>query len=77
MRSNLEEKLMKRMDVVHRKAEEKRAAAQLQHSDQIHRAAKQVQKALANPQNPRFSGHMTSCGCFPCTTNNNNHLYRI
>ncbi|KAI8529740.1 hypothetical protein RHMOL_Rhmol12G0248700 [Rhododendron molle] len=75
MRSNLEEKLMKRMGVVHRKAEEKRAAAQLQHSDQIRRAAKQVHKALANPQISRFSGHITSCGCFPCT--NNNHLYRI
>ncbi|KAJ4964920.1 hypothetical protein NE237_016769 [Protea cynaroides] len=66
MRSNLEEKLMKRMAMVHRKADEWRAAAQLQHSQQIQKATEQVQKI--NQRNSYFSGH-TSCGCFPC----NNH----
>lgn len=74
MRSNLEKKLMKKMGVVHRKAEERRAAALLQHSEQIHKAAKQAQKILASPRNSHFSSHTTSCGCFPC---NNHHLYRI
>ncbi|KAL6972600.1 hypothetical protein U1Q18_026775 [Sarracenia purpurea var. burkii] len=44
MRSDLEEKLMKRMSVVHRKAEEWRSAAQVQHTEQIERATKQAQK---------------------------------
>ncbi|CAI9114496.1 OLC1v1015234C1 [Oldenlandia corymbosa var. corymbosa] len=35
MRSNLEEKLMKKMAVVHRKAEEMRAAYRLQHLEQV------------------------------------------
>ncbi|XAR49831.1 hypothetical protein NMG60_11003985 [Bertholletia excelsa] len=69
MRADLEEKLMKRMAVVHRKAEEWRAAAQLQHKEQMQRATKQAQKIL-NRNSSNFSGH-TSCGCFPC---NNHHL---
>lgn len=69
MRSNLEEKLMKRMAVVHRKAEEWRASAQVQHSEQIQRAAEQAQKML-NQHNSNFSAH-SSCGCFPC--NNLHH----
>ncbi|CAK9164456.1 unnamed protein product, partial [Ilex paraguariensis] len=55
MRSNLEEKLMKRMANVHRKAEESRATAQLQHTEQIHRASEQPQKMM-NRQNSHFSG---------------------
>ncbi|XP_057503685.1 uncharacterized protein LOC130787311 [Actinidia eriantha] len=68
MRSDLEEKLMKRLSVVHRKAEEWRMEAQLQHSEQIQRATKQAQK-MVHRQSSHFSGH-SSCGCFPC----NNHL---
>jgi cell wall assembly regulator SMI1 len=39
MRSNLEEKLMRRMTTVHRRAEEWRATAQAQHLQQLRRAA--------------------------------------
>ncbi|XP_018850553.2 uncharacterized protein LOC109013064 [Juglans regia] len=64
MRSNLEEKLMKRMAVVHRKAEELRAAAQQQHSEQTQKASEQARKIM-NRHNLHFPGH-NSCGCFPC-----------
>ncbi|KAG1366386.1 hypothetical protein COCNU_13G001760 [Cocos nucifera] len=64
MRSNLEEKLMKRMAIVHRRAEEWRAAAQLQHSQQLQKASEQAQK-MKSQHSSHFSGH-TSCGCFPC-----------
>ncbi|KAL2493352.1 Remorin family protein [Abeliophyllum distichum] len=47
MRSNLEEKLMKRMAVVHRKAEEWRATAQLQHSEQIQKVGEQARKIMS------------------------------
>ncbi|KAJ8447535.1 hypothetical protein Cgig2_031148 [Carnegiea gigantea] len=67
MRSDLEEKLMKRMGIVHRKAEEWRAAAQAEHSEQIRRATQRGQKHMLN-QKSLFSPHFTSCGCFPCTT---------
>ncbi|XP_023889616.1 uncharacterized protein LOC112001670 [Quercus suber] len=67
MKSNLEEKLMKRMAIVHRKAEEWRAAAQQQHSEQIEKASEQARKIISR-HNSYFSGH-SSCGCFPC----NNH----
>ncbi|XP_057770583.1 uncharacterized protein LOC130990375 [Salvia miltiorrhiza] len=73
MRANLEEKLMKRMADVHRKAEEWRAEAQFQHSEQVRRVGQQAQKVMnrrkSNNSSSRFSGHK-SCGCFPC----NNHL---
>ncbi|KAK3025143.1 hypothetical protein RJ639_043925 [Escallonia herrerae] len=69
MRSNLEEKLMKRMATVHRKAEELRAAAQIRHSEQIQRA-EQERKTMDHRQNLHFQGR-GSCGCFPC---NNHHL---
>ncbi|KAG8656561.1 uncharacterized protein LOC110613352 [Manihot esculenta] len=62
MRSNLEEKLMKRMAIVHRKAEEWRATASQQHTEQMQRASEQTKKMM----NGQFSGH-TSCGCFPCS----------
>ncbi|PQP97845.1 uncharacterized protein Pyn_00368 [Prunus yedoensis var. nudiflora] len=66
MRSNLEEKLMKRMTIVHRKAEEWRTTARQQHSEQINKATNNAQKMI-NRHNPHFSGHI-SCGCFPCNT---------
>ncbi|KAG6395644.1 hypothetical protein SASPL_141767 [Salvia splendens] len=78
MRANLEEKLMKRMADVHRKAEEWRAEAQFQHSEQVRKVGLQAQKVMnrrkhskdnKNNNNSHFSGHK-SCGCFPC----NNHL---
>ncbi|KAM1717084.1 hypothetical protein COP2_025235 [Malus domestica] len=66
MRSNLEEKLMTRMAVVHRKAEEWRATARQQHSEQIHKGTNNAHKMITNRHNPHFSGHI-SCGCFPCS----------
>ncbi|KAJ0988518.1 hypothetical protein J5N97_006874 [Dioscorea zingiberensis] len=68
MRSNLEEKLMKRMAVVHRKAEEWRAAAQVQHSQQLLRASGQAQRIKIQQSSSHFTDH-TSCGCFPCNNN--------
>ncbi|MQM05117.1 hypothetical protein Taro_037925 [Colocasia esculenta] len=68
MRSNLEEKLMKKMAVVHRRAEEWRAAAQLQHSQEISRASEQAHK-MKTQQETYLSGH-AACGCFP----RNNHF---
>ncbi|GMY34890.1 hypothetical protein FCV25MIE_30132 [Fagus crenata] len=67
MKSNMEEKLMKRMAIVHRKAEEWRAAAQQQHSEQIQKAGEQARKIISR-HNSYLTGH-SSCGCFPC----NNH----
>ncbi|KAK2652932.1 hypothetical protein Ddye_012788 [Dipteronia dyeriana] len=64
MRSNLEEKLMKRMAIVHRKAEEWRSAAWQQHADQTQRATEQAQKIIIRHVS-HVSGH-SSCGCFPC-----------
>ncbi|KAK7294532.1 hypothetical protein RJT34_17421 [Clitoria ternatea] len=69
MRSNLEEKLMKRMSVVHRKAEEWRAAARQQHLEQMQKASEHAQKMI-HKHNSQFS-RPSSCGCFPC--NNNHH----
>ncbi|KAH0451987.1 hypothetical protein IEQ34_019286 [Dendrobium chrysotoxum] len=65
MRSNLEEKLMKRMAVVHRRSEEWRAEAQLQHSQQLLKAAEQAQKMRRSQQSFYFGDHNASCGCFP------------
>ncbi|GMI77834.1 hypothetical protein like AT1G53860 [Hibiscus trionum] len=66
MRSKLEEKLMKRMAIVHRKAEEWRASAQQQHAEQMQ---KSNNAPISNRSNPNFSGNI-SCGCLPC---NNRH----
>ncbi|KAG6525360.1 hypothetical protein ZIOFF_015316 [Zingiber officinale] len=63
MRSSLEEKLMKRMAIVHRKAEECRAAAQQQHLQQL-RASEQTQK-MKSQRNSHLSIDK-KCGCFPC-----------
>ncbi|XP_061340935.1 uncharacterized protein LOC133287359 [Gastrolobium bilobum] len=69
MRSNLEEKLMKKMSVVHRKAEEWRTAARQQHLEQIQKATEQAQKMI-HRHNSQFSRH-SACGCFPCNNNYN------
>ncbi|RZC91593.1 hypothetical protein C5167_027660 [Papaver somniferum] len=75
MRSNLEEKIMKRMAIVHRKAEELRSEAQIQHSQQVQKATEQAQKMILKNQQQQnsyyISDHTTSCGCFPC---NNSHF---
>ncbi|KAL0917281.1 hypothetical protein M5K25_012332 [Dendrobium thyrsiflorum] len=63
MRSSLEEKLMKKMAIVHRKAEEWRASAQLHHSQQILKATDQAQK-MKIKQSSHFSENRASCGCF-------------
>ncbi|KAK1279911.1 hypothetical protein QJS04_geneDACA004836 [Acorus gramineus] len=76
MRSNLEEKLMKRMAIVHRRAEEWRGEAQLQHTQQMVKATEQAHKMRTNfsNNNSLFSDH-TSCGCFfPCNNINNHTL---
>ncbi|KAK9734381.1 hypothetical protein RND81_04G136100 [Saponaria officinalis] len=70
MRSNLEEKLMKRMSIVERKAEEWREAAQNEHSEQIRKATERARKLVSDQlhQNSHLSPHVVSCGCFPCTS---------
>ncbi|XP_010462292.1 PREDICTED: uncharacterized protein LOC104742908 isoform X1 [Camelina sativa] len=64
MRSNLEEKLMKRMDVVHRRAEDWRATARQQHVEQMQRAAETARK-LTNRRGYLVTGR-SSCGYLPC-----------
>ncbi|KAL6496903.1 hypothetical protein OROGR_028832 [Orobanche gracilis] len=67
MRANMEEKLMKRMADVHRKAEEWRATAQFQHSEQVRKAGHMAREVVRRRKNnSHFSGHR-SCGCFPCS----------
>ncbi|CAO2840344.1 unnamed protein product [Amaranthus hypochondriacus] len=68
MRSNLEEKLMKKMAIVHRKAEEWRVAAQVEHCEQIKRASERTHNLIFNHQNTNLSSHIISCGCFPCSS---------
>ncbi|GER53622.1 remorin family protein, partial [Striga asiatica] len=70
MRANMEEKLMKRMADVHRKAEEWRANARFQHSEQIRKAGQQAREQAINKKgnnnnNLHLSG-LKSCGFFPC-----------
>ncbi|XP_076915303.1 uncharacterized protein LOC143574604 [Bidens hawaiensis] len=60
MRSKLEEKLMRKMTIVHRKADELRAAAQLEHTDKIQKVNEEAKKIV----NLQCCGH--KCGCFPC-----------
>ncbi|KAG9137658.1 hypothetical protein Leryth_011387 [Lithospermum erythrorhizon] len=67
MRANLEEKLMKRIAIVHRKAEEWRAEAELQHSQQIIKVNGQAQKLIINKQRSHLSAQKAcSCSFFPC-----------
>jgi hypothetical protein len=74
MRSNLEEKLMKRMTSVHRRGAEWRAAAQSQHLQQLRRAttehhARRV-KTISHHLSAGTGTNAASCGCFPCNSNN-------
>lgn len=59
MRSKHEEKLMKKMTIVRRKAEELRAAAQLDHSEMVAKS----NKTPNHHANVQFSGPQGSCGC--------------
>lgn len=74
MRSNLEEKLMKRMTSVHRRGEEWRAAAQAQHLQQLRRATTEHQarrvKTISHHLSGTGTGSNASCGCFPCNSDN-------
>uniref|UniRef100_A0ACD5WZ92 Uncharacterized protein n=1 Tax=Avena sativa TaxID=4498 RepID=A0ACD5WZ92_AVESA len=73
MRSNLEEKLMKRMTSVHRRGEEWRAAAQAQHLQQLRRATTEHHARRVKTITHHLSGTGTnaaSCGCFPCNSDN-------
>ncbi|XP_076883959.1 uncharacterized protein LOC143532947 [Bidens hawaiensis] len=60
MKSKHEEKLMKKMTIVRRKAEELRAAAQLDHSETM---AKSNKTTTNHRPSVQFSGHRGSCGC--------------
>ncbi|GMH03844.1 hypothetical protein Nepgr_005683 [Nepenthes gracilis] len=64
MRSDLEEKLIKQMSNVHRKAEEWRAAAQLDHSKQVRKATDRALKTMN--RHSSSSSNRNSCGCLPC-----------
>lgn len=70
MRSELEEKLMKRMGIVHRKAEEWRAEAQVEHSQQIRKATERAHNKhfFSHRLNSHLSPPIISCGCFPSCT---------
>nr|XP_043627078.1 uncharacterized protein LOC122598551 [Erigeron canadensis] len=59
MRSKHEEKMMKKMMLVHRKAEELRAAAQLEHTETTSKS----NKTMNRHPSVHFSGHQGSCGC--------------
>ena len=74
MRSNLEDKLMRRMTTVHRRAEEWRATAQAQHLQQLRRAAADNTRRLRATSHHRHlpGSDAPSCACFPCSSNNNN-----
>jgi Remorin, C-terminal region len=65
MRSSLEEKLMKRMTNVHRKAEVWRASAQMPHLQQLQKASENAQKLKSS-----YFTNKKSRDCFPC----NNHI---
>ncbi|KAJ4917939.1 Remorin family protein [Raphanus sativus] len=81
MRSNFEEKMMKRMDTVsnvnwagravHRRAEEWRATARLQHAEQLKRTAETARK-LSNRRGYLVAGR-SSCGCLPCNISGSCH----
>ncbi|RID56661.1 hypothetical protein BRARA_F00090 [Brassica rapa] len=71
MRSNFEEKMMKRMDTVHRRAEEWRATARQQHAEQLKRAAETARK-LSNRRGYLVAGR-SSCGCLPCNNSGSCH----
>src|SRR5438105_1594502 len=76
MRSNLEEKLMRRMTTVHRRAGEWRATAQSQDLQQLRRAAaenaRQVRATSHHRHLPGSADASASCRCFPCNNSSNN-----
>ncbi|KAL5204101.1 hypothetical protein ABZP36_008972 [Zizania latifolia] len=74
MRSNLEEKLMRRMTTVHRRAEEWRGAAQAQHLQQLKRAADHARRAKATSHHHHLVGSNPSCGCFPCNSSSSSTI---
>lgn len=57
---------MKKMEIVHRKAEELRAAAQYEHNIQLRKATMRSRKTKDLHESMHFPGHGGSCGCFPC-----------
>ncbi|KAI3806800.1 hypothetical protein L1987_22715 [Smallanthus sonchifolius] len=63
MRSKFEEKLMRKMAIVGKKADELRAAAQLAHTQTIQKVNEEAKKTI----NMQFNG---SCACFPCNNLN-------
>ena len=72
MRSNLEEKLMRRMTTVHRRAEEWRATAQAQHLQRAAAAGSggTTRRLRAASHHRHLPGSdAAACGCFPCSSN--------
>lgn len=59
---------MKRMAIVHRKAEEWRLSAQTKHSQQIQRAYQNAQK-MKNDKILILHGNTAPCACFSCNNN--------
>ncbi|CAH9098852.1 unnamed protein product [Cuscuta epithymum] len=72
MRSKMEEKLMKRMSTVHRKAEEWRAAAHVQHEEQMKKVSEETHQMvnMKNINNVYRINSSCTCISFPC----NKHL---
>ncbi|PWA84832.1 Remorin, C-terminal [Artemisia annua] len=68
MRFKFEEKMMKSMAKVHRKAEELRAAAQYEHNMELRKATLPSKKTKDLRESMHFSGRVGSCGCFPCNS---------
>nr|KAJ0210757.1 hypothetical protein LSAT_V11C400193250 [Lactuca sativa] len=66
IRSKFEEKMMRKMASVNRKAEELKAAAQYEHNLQIQKAIMRGKKTKNLHESLHFSGNGGSCGCFPC-----------
>lgn len=64
MRSKYEEKLMRKMIVVDRKAEELRAAAQVEHSEQVRKMSTKSNNTMNLDRSAHFSSNGGSCVCF-------------
>ncbi|KAL0796558.1 hypothetical protein Bca101_067935 [Brassica carinata] len=71
IRSNFEEKMMKRMDTVHRRAEEWRATARQQHAEQLKKTAERARKLsnrrgylVAGRSHPKFLRNRRSISWF-------------
>ncbi|XP_071711928.1 uncharacterized protein [Rutidosis leptorrhynchoides] len=68
MRSKFEEKMMKRMMIVHRKADELRTEAKYEHDMQFRKASTRSTKTNNLHQSMHISDPISPCGCFPCST---------